>query len=627
MAPNALHVHWLELSQARRAIVMVDVVESTRLIERAELDVIRRWLLFVHSVDKRLARRGGRKVKSTGDGMLLEFLHVPDAVAAGMAMHRGIEVFNRQRPPELHLQLRIGLHVGDIFVQEDDIYGTDVNLAARLCGLSRPGDIVVSSAAFDLLVPGLDADVDEIRHDELADTPVPTAMPALEVQDMGECFLKNLPWTTRAYRLRPARRMSIEPREARQPSVLPAPSPPRAALPTLAVLPFETQHVDARAVTPGDVFADGAIVRLSRHGTLNVISRMSSTALKGRRLSPREVGALLGVDYLLAGRCLAVGQGIHLFAELIDAREERVVVADATHCSEADLFHWDSDPYRWVEQLVPRAVVSDQLAKAMSLAPANLDAYALELGAVALMHRSADAGFQRSHDMLQVLVERHPTHATPRAWLAKWHVLNHTRGRGANASGVDVARFALGLTHDALELDPGNALCHAVEGFVRCHMLKDLDAATDSFSRSLDTNPNESLACLFRGVLHAFRGEGTQAVNRTQQALALSPIDPIRYYYLSLAASATLSARDYPRTIELASESWRLNRVHSSTLRALAIAQVELGDMAQARDTMRRLLELEPDLSVGRYLKRLPVGHTDLGREWADALQRAGLPA
>ena len=230
MASNALHVHWLELTQARRAIVMVDVVESTRLIERAELDVIRRWLLFVHFVDKRLARHGGRKVKSTGDGMLLEFLQVPDAVAAGMAMHRGIDVFNRNRPPDLHLRLRIGLHVGDIFVQEDDIYGADVNLAARLCGLSRPGEIVVSAAAYDLLVPGLDAEVDEIRPDELADLPAgpPPAVPmrGLEVQDLGECFLKNLPWTTRAYRLQPTRRMNHGPREPGQPSVVPARSNP-----------------------------------------------------------------------------------------------------------------------------------------------------------------------------------------------------------------------------------------------------------------------------------------------------------------------------------------------------------------------------------------------------------------
>lgn len=633
MAANSLHARWPELTQARRAIVMVDVVESTRLIDRAELDVIRRWLLFVRSVERQLPRLGGRKVKSTGDGMLLDFLHVPDAVAAGMAMHRGIERFNRRRAPDSHLALRIGLHVGDIFVQEDDIYGADVNLAARLCGLSRPGDIVVSAAAFDLVVPGLDAEVDEIRAQELGGleggdaSPPASPMPGLDVQDLGDCYLKHLPGTTRAFRLRPARRMSVAPSGAPvAPAAAPAPATPRATQPTVAILPFDTAGAEPGGVTFGDVFADGTIVRLSRHATLNVISRMSSAALKGRPLGPREVGQLLGADYVVAGRCHASGSRIHLFAELIDAREQRLVVADSANCAEPDLFRWDSDAFRWVEDLIPRSIVTDQLAKAMSLPPANLDEYALELGAIALMHRSADAGFLRSYDMLQVLMERHPTHATPRAWLAKWHVLNHTRGRGARSSVGEVAKMALGLTRQALDFDPDNALCHAVEGFVHCHLLKDLAASTESFARSLDANPNESLACLFRGVLHAFQGEGAQAVLRTQQALALSPIDPIRYFYLSLAASATLSARDYPRTIELATESWRLNRVHSSTLRAMTIAQVETGQMQQARESMRLMLELEPDLTVRSYLKRLPVGHTDLGREWAEALKRAGLP-
>jgi adenylate cyclase len=584
---------WPELTRVRRAVVIVDVQESVRLMQEHEADVIDRWRRFYNEVQVRvLPGLGGRMVKSRGDGMLLEFERVPDAVAAGMELQRRIVAYNRGRAQTEHLLLRMGIHVCDVVVDENDVYGSGVNLADRLSDLSLPGEIVVSAAAYDQLVPDLDA----------------------AVEDLGECFLKHVEGTTRAFRLKP-------------PGALPAAQPAPAAItqPSIAVLPFDMTADDASKATVGDVIADGIIAALSRRRSPSVISRLSSSAFKGRAVDAPGVGAALGADYILSGRCDAIDSRLALFAELCEVRSGRVIAADRLVVGAGDPFLPDSEAVGWATALAQRGLESDQLERALYQPMPNLPAYALQLGAVSLMHSSADAGFQRSREMLEHLLARDRRLTTPRAWLAKWHVLSFTRGLEQEREAI--ARQALDQTRLALERDPDNALCLAVQGFVMCHLRKDFDAAADAFDGALRANPNESLAWLFRGVMHAFQGAGEQAVADTQRALALSPLDPIRYYYLSLGATAALSARDYARAADLAGQSRRLNAVHSSTLRALAIAQVELGAVDAARETVRQLLRLEHSLTVSSYLERLPASLYDIGREWADALQRAGLPS
>jgi adenylate cyclase len=175
-------------------------------------------------------------------------------------------------------------------------------------------------------------------------------------------------------------------------------------------------------------------------------------------------------------------------------------------------------------------------------------------------------------------------------------------------------------------VDPSCSLALAVEGFVHCHMLKDLEGAGQRYDMALSANPNDSLAWLFKGVLYAFRDEGTQALISAEKALQLSPLDPLRYFYDSLAATAALSARRYDLAIELASKSLKANRLHSSTLRVLAIAQVQTGQISTANQTIDKLRALDPLLTVTNYQARNPSALFATGKEWTDALRKAGLP-
>jgi tetratricopeptide (TPR) repeat protein len=182
------------------------------------------------------------------------------------------------------------------------------------------------------------------------------------------------------------------------------------------------------------------------------------------------------------------------------------------------------------------------------------------------------------------------------------------------------------MTRRALDADPTDSLAMAVEGFVHCHLLQDLDTAHARCEGALAVNPNQALAWLYKGAIHAFRGEGAEAVAASQQALALSPLDPQRYYFESLAATAATAAHDYAAAQRLAESSLRLNRMHSSTWRMLVVSLVQQNKLDSARLAMRQLRLLEPGLTAASYLARMPGGTGASCRMWAAAMTAAGLP-
>jgi tetratricopeptide (TPR) repeat protein len=185
---------------------------------------------------------------------------------------------------------------------------------------------------------------------------------------------------------------------------------------------------------------------------------------------------------------------------------------------------------------------------------------------------------------------------------------------------------ALECTKQALDADPDCSLALAVDGLVQTHFLKRLDLARARYHLAVETNPNDSLAWLLKGTMHAFMGQGHEAVDNTQRALRLSPLDPHRYYYESLAGTACLAAEDYEGALRYALSSIRANRTHTSTWRVATIAMWHLGRHDEAREVARTLLTLEPGLTIERYLARSPAATFDTGKIWSDALRQAGVP-
>jgi adenylate cyclase len=594
MAEHQPEVHWPALQRASRTVVVVDVVESVRLMEQDEEDTIRRWQAFVREVTTRLLpSHGGRLVKSLGDGLLLEFESVPPAVQCTLSMQQAIQSFNQQRPAEQWMCLRIGAHVADVVVDQHDIFGSGVNQAARLAQVAGPGEVLVSPAVADGLIVGLDA----------------------ELEDVGPLFLKHMSEPIPAYRLRaPAPRLVLPQRERKGDPLVP----------TLAVIPFEVLGGSPAEGVAGELIADRVIAQLSGSSGMRVISRLSTSLVRGRARGAADLGAMLGANYLLSGSCRFVGDTVVLMAELADARSEEVVWAGELTGRFGELLLSESPLTQSLCAKVVNAISASEVRRVNSLPLPTLESFSLQWAGIMLMHRSTRQEFDRARELLELLVERYPRAPQPRAWLALWYVLRVSRGFVENLS--EEAARALDHTRRALDASPDYSVALATEGFVHCHMKADLDTADARLDLALESNPNDSFAWIFKCAVHAFRGQGEEGLVSAERAMRLSPLDPMGHYYEAIASTAALAAGQLERAIELASRALQMNRNHLPTLRALAIAQMESGHGDAARATVRRILELDRGITIRQYIERGPRGGEATRLRYAAALGEAGVP-
>ena len=292
---------------------------------------------------------------------------------------------------------------------------------------------------------------------------------------------------------------------------------------------------------------------------MNVISRLSTTTFRGRDAPLGEVSGRLNADYVLSGAYRVVGGKVVLVAELAEARSSRILWGKSVKGRVGAIVAGDDEMIDMLVAEVSSGIIARELDRARSGSLPTLESYTLLMGAIVLMHRASGRDFERAREMLDAVIERARRQAAPHAWLANWHVLRFNRGWSEDQA--KEAQLALDCTKRALDADPRCSLALTVDGFVHTNLLKRLDIGQERYEQALSINPNESLAWLLKGTLHAFKGEGEQAVDGTEHALRLSPLDPLRYFYDSLAATAALSAGRHERAIELAQRSLRVNRV------------------------------------------------------------------
>jgi len=585
----------ITLRHVVRTVLFADLVESCRLSEYDEEDTAARWQSLRAAIEARIIpMHGGRLIRTEGDGLMVLFLAVRPAVDCALSIQQVCRSAQLNVPADRRLLLRMSLHETELFEDERDVYGRGVNLAARLYTLAGPDEIVVSARVREQLGPEF----------------------APMIEDLSECHLKHLAHPVHAYRLG---------KQGPRPVIALGTAFAPELRPTVAIIPFTAQRTEPGQAVLGEILADEIIAALSRTNELQVISRLSTSALRDRRITCDETAALLDARYIFSGAYRTSGDKLVLVVQLADAKLHRIVWADILRESLSAFMAGDAEVVQHVVGKICVAIIAHELEHARSRAPQTLESSTLLISAIALMHRGVVEEFKRAGEMLDVLTERARMHAEPQAWLAKWHVLRFNRGWTDDRAGE--ARAALDCTHRALDADSQCSLALAIEGFVNTNLLRKLEIGEERYTRALSINPNDSLAWLFKGTLHAFKGEGELAVEATQAALKLSPLDPLRSFYESLGATAALSAGQYEQAIQLAQRSLRTGRTNSSTLRALAIAQSELGRMNEARATVKEVLAIEPGLTVQSYLERSPSAAYATGQAWSAALGRAGLPA
>nr|WP_269117389.1 adenylate/guanylate cyclase domain-containing protein [Ramlibacter monticola] len=591
MTPPGSTEHAPRLTRSTKVIAVADVVESVRLMEQDEQEFIRRWQSFVGFVQQRLPADSGRIHKSLGDGLMLEFSDPQGCVRAALAMRAWFADSNERLPPEDRVQLRIGAHLADFVADEYDIYGTDVNLAARIASLAGPGEIVISAALR--------------RH--------LGAQPAMVLQDLGSCHLKHVKEPVHAFRIG----------EAGQAPVMPVRRLATHSLrPTVAVLPFGMERPAAGGLT-GEALADDIVAALADSDQLQVVSRLSTAPFVAGKASLDAVRRTLGAHYVLTGRARGAATRLSLYVELADAITGHVAWAQSFRgpLREADL--GEGRLMREVVTALHSAVVSHELERSRDLALPALEGFTLLLSSIGVMHRLAAADLERARAMLEHLVDRGRGHPGPHAWLAHLHLLR-LRQHGAGNDGMDADK-ARQHAESAMQCDAGAVAALAMHGQALLYASHDAEAADECYAQALSTRPDDPLTLVLQAELRALQGRGEVARELAARALAGGALAPMRYLYEGVGALAALVAGDLREAAASARRAVQRNPQYLPALRTLIVAQVLDGEVAEARRSTQRLAARRPVQASQVALQPLPAC-SRVADCFAEALQRAAAP-
>jgi len=579
-------------SRTATVIAVADVVESVRLMEEDTRAFIERWQAFLGFVTQRLPLEGGSMHRSLGDGLLLEFPDAPSCMRTAIVMQLWFREDNLPRPPEQHVQLRIGAHLADFMQDQYDIYGPDVNLAARIATLAGPGEIIISAA---------------LRARLRGWTEAP-------IEDLGSCHLKHVKEPVHAFRIGSAGASPVMPVQL-------APSP--NLRPRVAVLPFAMDGAPVAGVS-AEALVDEIVVALARSDTLQVVSRMSTAPLESGRATLDTVQQQVGASYVLTGRARSRNRSVSLYAELADALSGHVVWAESFDGAATGGPSLQPELLLELLAAVHEAVIRREVERSRSRPLPAVDSGTLLLASVGLMHRLSPVDMEQARCMLEHLSDRWRRHATAHAWLAQLHVLR-VQQAGAGATHHD---GALARAHAAagVQWDSGSPLVLAVDGHASLHTVRNLEAAADRYAQALSLRDDHSLALLFQAELLALQGRGGAARQFAHDAARTFTLEPLRYLYDSIAALAALVDGDPDAAHNFAQRAVQRNPRYVPAWRLLVVALVECNRLGEARATQQRLLTRQPAFSVKTFVDSAPLGE-ELAFRFSNALLQAGAPA
>jgi adenylate cyclase len=571
------------------AILAADVAGYSRLIGAEEggtlerLKALRRELL-----DPKIAEHRGRLVKTTGDGLLVEFGSVVDALRCAVEVQRGMTGRNTGVSSDNRIELRIGVNVGDIVVEDGDIFGDGVNVAARLEGLAEPGGICVSARVQEDAAGKLD----------------------LVFEDIGEQQLKNISRPVHVFRVVTGRVLEREP-------ALALPDKP-----SIAVLPFANLSGDPEQEYFADGMVEEIITALSRIRWLFVIARNSSFTYKGRAVDVKQVGRELGVRYVLEGSVRRGGNKVRITAQLIDATNGAHLWADRFDGLLEDVFELQDKVALSVAGVIEPTLRQSEIVRARRKRPDSLDAYDLYLralpDAVAAMPEDAD----RALDLLGKAVELEPDFAAAHAMIAWCHEQRYLRGGMQEETRTAALRHA----RQAIATGGDDAVALATAGFVIAVAGRDFETALTAFERSFALSSSSALALGFSSIVRAWRGDEAIAVEHGNRALRLSPVDPWIYMpYIGLAY-AHFAAGRFEETVAAASLATQANPrfIVPIILHAAALGNLDRGE--DATTVVQRLLELQPGITVATAILSARYVDSKNIAALANALRRAGVP-
>ncbi len=587
----------LESRTARRlaAILAADVAGYSRLMGADEEGTLA--ALKTHRkelIDPLISQHQGRIVKTTGDGLLIEFASIVDAVRCAVVMQQGMNGRNANVDESRRIRFRVGINVGDVIVEDGDIFGDGVNVAARLQALAEPGEICVSAT---------------VREHVAEKLPIGFA-------DLGEHNVKNIARPVHVYRIE----TRVEPRNAApnaEPALLALPDRP-----SIAALPFANMSGDAEQ----DYFADGMvediITGLSRIKWLFVIARNSSFAYKGKSVDVKQAGRELGVRYVLEGSVRKASNRVRVTGQLIEAETGRHVWADRYDRTLDDIFAIQDELTMSVVAAIEPSLRQAEIERVKRKRPENLDAYDLLLQALPHVYTAMPDGAARALTLLENALQKEPDYAQAHGFAAWAHEILFARGGGREEDRLGAIRHA----HAAIAHGRDDAIALSLGGFVMGLVAHDRDVARQALEAALALSPSCALAYILGSVVLVFAGDVDRGIEWGERALRLSPIDPLSYGTLLAISLGRLARGEDEAAAAAAHRAFQANPYWSMAHFMLAATHAKRGRLDAAKAAAQRVLELQPGFTISATCAAFDI-HPSVAAPLSEALKVAGLPA
>jgi len=578
------------------AVLAADMVGYSRLMEADERGTLARLKTHrLELIDPAITKNHGRIIKTTGDGMLVEFRSVVDAVMCATEVQRRMAGRNTDVSPARWIQFRIGINLGDVIVEDDDIFGDGVNVAARLEMLAEPGGICVSAAVRDQVDHRLDDVVFE---------------------DLGEKTVKNISRPIHVFRVRFEPDLMAAPEGAQDAA---AAANAVAKKPSIAVLPLVNMSGDPEQEFFADGLSEDIITELSRFRDLLVISRNSTFVHKGKAVKVQEVAREFGVDYVLEGSVRKAGDRVRVTVQLIDAETDRHIWAERYDRQLQDIFAIQDEMTRAIVATLPGRVEAATHDRAKRKRTDNLAAYECVLAAKVLHHRSVREDNAQAQRLLDRALELDANYAHAHAWKAC--VLGQTWVYGWCANADATLRQVLAELEIALALDDNDSDVHRILAAVNLTR-DDHDKAAYHQERALALNPNYDLIVVQQGELLTWLGRPEEGIDWIRKAMRLNPYHPERFW--NHLGRACYCAEKYAEAAEAFSRITRPDHSHHAFL---AATFAQMGNAVAAAAHAAEVLKRAPEFSVASYLATQHYKFEVDRRRHEAGLLKAGLPA
>jgi adenylate cyclase len=578
------------------AILCADVVEYSRLMgadEEKTLAVLKSHRREL--IDPLIDQHRGRIFKTTGDGMLIEFASVVDAVRCAVVVQKGMEDRNANLPERERIRFRIGINLGDVMVDEGDMFGDGVNVAARIEALAAPGEICVSAS---------------VREQVGEKLPIGFA-------DFGEHSVKNIARPVRVYRVE----KSIEPlaggADDRGTVTVALPED----RPSIAVLPFTNMSGDPEQEYFVDGIVEDIITGLSRIRWLHVIARNSTFVYKGKAVDIKQAGRDLGARYVLEGSLRKAGDRVRITAQLIEAASGTHVWAERYDRALDDIFELQDEITLSVVGTIEPSLRQAEIERAKRKRPDSLDAYDLYLRALPhaflLMPGEADKALALLNQALALDLEYPAAHATA-AWC---YEMRYLRGGLQEPD----KRAALEHAHKAIEFGADDAASLAIAGFAIGLVAHDYRTAMGVIDRALSVTGASAMALWMGATVLAHAGDAARAIDYAERALRLTPLGRESSFANVALAMAYSATGDFEQAVAASVKAAQANPRFSVSHVLHAAALSRLGRLDEAGDAARRVVECEPNFTITGFV-RAHTGRAEIWEPIGEALRPLGLP-